>query len=740
MAILDIEGRRVNVDDSFLSLSPQKQNETVMHIAASLKLGGAGSGKAAGGKAAVPQYDPMGTPTGTMEDVNVPDMPPSALRAQMDDITKGIGGGLVRGVAGTAGLVTETLPNALTWLGDRAAKAVTGEDDEKFKSRIAERDKRFADSGVGKALSTRGIQSGIETVTGEAYEPTTRSGKIASRAAEFVPGALVGSPANAVRNVIGFGAVPGALSEIGGQAFEGSAMETPARIGGALAGGIGSAIAMRSTPAGNMIRQSVDGVTQQQLDQAAALFDRAAQAGTPISRAEAIQAVTQGGTRIGDLQHTVEGMGGMRQFYAQRPAQNEAAARRAFDEISPPMPNRTPSQIGPEVGQAGEAIVGDVTQAINRTTRPLYQAAESQRVGPQVHQALLSDPLYARTLQEVRSNPSLNRTIEHLPDDSVGAIDLVQRRMREQADTARVPGQASTSNLAAANFEDARTIPLAAADTLTGSRAASATSPAVAGSYETARAAQQQLRQQYLEPLMNGPIGKLAGRDTTTKNAINALFPENPLPNSADEILTSVSALAARNPRATRELVRAHAEGVFNEASQRMSQGGFNQSGGAKFAAVLRGNPQQADNLEAAVTAMSPHGRRVWQGFNEFLEVLEAQQYRQATGSRTAFKIPGVEDMKSGGIANNVAQVVGSGGLKLPKKVSDAVANWNVGQNLDDLARLLTDPAAANQFRALASAPAGSTKSLYLTGRLAALAARGGQGDTLPRVHIPTER
>lgn len=721
MATLDIEGRRVNVDDSFLKLSPEQQNETVMHIAASLNVGSGPKPK----QVSQPQYDPMGNAIGGTEDVRPFEQSRSPAVAQSDDILKGAAGGLVRGAAGLAGLPA-LAADYLTQASDRIAQRVTGQSDDEYRDQQQRRKDARLFPGALEALKPEGVQHGIETVTGPAYVPTTRAGKFASAGAEFGVGGALGRASNLARNLIGYGIVPGLLSEGAGQAFEGSAMEAPARIAGAVAGGMGSAIAMRPSTTGKMIRGAVDGVTPQQLDEAEALFQRAHQIGAPISRAEAIQAVTNGATRIGDLQHTVEGMGGMKPFYSHRPAQNEAAARRAFDELSPPNGNPNPSQTGPAVGQAAEDLIGDVTQAINRHTRPLYQAAEAQRVGPQVQQALISDPLYARTLQEIRSDPALYRTIENLPDDSVGVIDLVQRRMREQAETARVPGQASTSNLAAANFEDARTMPLAAADTVTGSRPATATTPAIAGNYEAARNTQQQLRQQYLEPLMNGPIGKLAGRDTTTKNAINALFPENPIPNSADEIMTSVSALAARNPRATRELVRAHAESVFNEASQRMAQGGFNQSGGAKFAAVLRGNPQQADNLEAAVTAMSPHGRRIWQGFNDFLEVMEAQQFRQATGSRTAFKIPGVEDMKSGGLANNAAQVIGSGGLKLPKKVSDAIANWNVGRNLDEIARLLTDPAAANQFRALATAPAGGSKALYLAGRLATLAVKSG--------------
>lgn len=521
MATLDIEGRRVDVDDSFLKLSPQQQNETVMHIAASLQA----SGHLPGAKpqrqvVSQPTYDPMGNATGGTEDVPAFEQSRSPVVAQSDDILKGAAGGVVRGVAGIVGFPAMAA-DYLTRGSDYLAQKLTGQSDEDYRAQEKRRKDARLFPGAMEAIKPEGIQRGIESVTGPAYVPTTRAGRFASAATEFGVGGAVGRPANIARNIIAYGVVPGLLSEAGGQAFEGSAAETPARIAGALAGGVGGALATRGGTAGSMIRSAVDGATPQQLDAAEQLFQRAAQAGTPISRAEAIQAVSQGSTRIGDLQHTIEGMGGMKEFYSQRPAQNEAAARRAFDTLSPPLAN--PSQVGPQVGQAAEGVVGDVTQAINRRTRPLYQAAETQRVGPQVQQALVADPLYAQTLQEVRTNPALNRTIENLPDDSVGVIDLVQRRMREQADNARLPGQANTSNLAAANFDDARTVPLAAADTVTGSRPATVSNPPVAGSYETARNAQQQLRQQYLEPLMNGPIGKLAGRDTTTKNAIGAL-------------------------------------------------------------------------------------------------------------------------------------------------------------------------------------------------------------------------
>lgn len=236
-----------------------------------------------------------------------------------------------------------------------------------------------------------------------------------------------------------------------------------------------------------------------------------------------------------------------------------------------------------------------------------------------------------------------------------------------------------------------------------------------------------------LARLESTPIGRLAQRDQTTKKAVEALFPQNPSPGSANEIADAIGTLAQRNAWAARQLVRTHAEGMFNEASQRLAAGP-NQSGGAKFAAAIRGNPQQSENLEAAVRAL-PNGDTTWRGFNSFLDILEAQQFRQPAGSRTAFKAVGVEDLKSGGLANGAAQLVATGGFAWPKKALAAVQNWNVGRNLDDLARLLTDPAAASEFRAIATAPAGSNKALSLSARLSILASNSRDAER-PRVYI----
>lgn len=657
----------------------------------------------------------------------------------VEDSVRGFGGGLIRGAAGTLGLVTDTIPGFIANQVSGLEGYLRGETPDETKQRIAERRASISEMSptlaavarsIGDNLSTKGIQRNIESVTGEAYVPQTRPGKFASTAGEFVPGAMIpfSGPvraANIGRDALAFGVIPGLVSEGAGQAFEGSAMETPARIAGGLAGGLGSAAAMRRGVAPNMIRNAVDGATQQQIDAAEQLFQRAYQAGQPISRAEALQAVTQGRTGLGDLQHTVEGMGGMRDFYAARPAQNEAAARQAFGGVAP-QAAADPFQLGPAIGGDAERIVTDVRQAINRATRPMYDAAGQHLVPRQVHDVMMSDPLFAQTVDAIRRNPALNANVRAASDRSVRMYDAVAKELEQRAQNAAQPLNPQASQAIAATTGS---LGGGVKDVAVAAERAATNGPSA---YQAALATQARLRQQYLEPLLNGPIGKIAGRDTGTQEAINVLFPTKPLPNSAGEIERAVSALSTRNPMVARQLVRAHVEGLFSEATQRLASGP-NQSGGAKFAAILRGNPQQAANLEAAVRAL-PNGDQIWPGFNRFLEVMEAQQFRQATGSRTAFKIPGVEDLKSGGLANNVGQIVATGGFKWPQKALQGIQNWNVGRNLDELARLLTDPAAANQFRAIATAPRGSTKALALTARLAVMANSGARVERRPGV------
>jgi hypothetical protein len=649
---------------------------------------------------------------GLFDDIVSPPAEPAAKPGVMDDVARSVDKGLAKGFAGLAGAPAD-IAGLVAFGADKLQSRVSGKPYDQVK---AENDARAVlptgtvASYGSEAMERRLAEStpgGREIVD---YKPQTTAGRYAATAAGFVPGAVFG-PGSVVRNVIGFGIAPGLASEAAGQLTEGKGAAEPiTRAGAALATALAAGVAMRPSGAGQVLARATRGAYAGAIDAAEALFQEAHAAGLPITRAEALQHVTNGATRLADMQRVVEGQGGLRPFFAERPAQVETAGRQALDTVAPQ--NMQPSTIGPAVGRAAEGEIADTQTAINTATRPAYQAAEPVRVGPQIHAALTGDPLYERTLQEIRNNPALNATIAHLPDDAVGVMDLVQRRMGETAANARVPGQASSSNLAALNYENARTPAIAAAETATGG---------ATGAYAVAREAQARLRERYLQPLVEGPLGKIANHPET-KAAIEALFPTNPLPNSAGEVATAVSALARRNPQAARDLVRAHAESVFNETTQAL-QGGANEFGGAKFAAALRGNPQQAANLESAVRAL-PNGDATWAGFDRFLNLLEAQGTRQRIGSQTAFNTEALADLKGGKAVGDVASLAGGAGLQFPRFVRERFERWRLGSNVDELARLLTDPQAGPLFRQLAT-QSGGTGAVAIGTRLAAIAARG---------------
>lgn len=806
----------------------------------------------------MPQYDGMGNPTGASEMIDAPEAGPrSAAVRQSDDILKGAAGGLVRGAAGTVGLVTDTIPGWISSLADRGTALAMGETRDETQQRIGDRRKSVMFPGVSEALSTAGIQRGIEHLTGPAYEPTTRAGKFASTAAEFVPGAMIGGLANIGRNVLAYGVAPGLASEAAGQMFEGGAAEPWARGGAALATGFGGAMMQRAGSAERALQGQARNVTAAELDQMDSLMHEAQRQGINLSRAEALQHVTNGRTQLGELQKRVEGMGGMRDFYAERPMQNDAAARRAFDDFAPPTSD--PSQVGPTVGRVAEQamrespegqILADTLYRAGPRVTPEQAGTTMQQDLRGVHdrregmRAALADQDYtaarstgvpvptrgvvgfidrelqtakgdtARAMQSARDamfrpDGSLDTSVAGLHNARGAISDLIDQATRSGANNTarelggtlsrlddaleRVPayGQARRNFRAASQplepFDHSRAPgriierdqygqrnvmpadrvpqtlqqggPSAARDfnsvatpaareafeqhivTQVVDQASQGGATVSADSIRKALRQNEDLLRQYpgvrdrlesiaiaregLGRIEQMPIGKIAGRDTTTKQAIDALFPANPLPGSQGEISSTMRTLAERSPWAARQLVRAHAESVFNEATQRLATSGPSQGGGAKFAAVLRGNRQQAENLQAAVEAGIPNGEQVWQGFNRFVDVLEAQQRRVPIGSGTSFNDVGVANLKKGGIASEATRTVATGGLKLPARVNQAIEDWNLGRNLDSIANLLTSPDAASAFRHLVTAEPGSRKAVAVITRLTYLAGSG---------------
>ena len=616
------------------------------------------------------------------------------VKSTAADVAQSAVSGVNKGAIGLLGLPGD-IAQGIGNVSDYVAEKVTGERPQR------------AGSGrsIGEILGSQNLRKQYEALTGPLYEPQTTAGRFAQTVGEFLP-ASGGGLANAAK----FAVIPGVASEAAGQATEGTGFEGAARAVTAVGAGLGAA-AIGGMKAPAALSGSMQGVDDAALTQARDLMNSAAQQGIRLTWDEAIGKVTGGATNMGSLrrvvENTPEGAAVLKPMMAERPAQVAAAAGRTFDNIVPP--SAQPSTIGPEVGRLAEGRVNEVRGSINAATDPLYRAAETVRLPPQDMARVRALPGFDDAAKAVRSDPQLARYVQGLPDDSVGFLNEVKKQLDTAATNAASPVNAQQNMQRAAGFgSDAGAV----------RTAAEAASP----DYAQALAVQAAARQQILQPILDGPLGKIASKDTTTRQAIEALFPQNPLPGSQAEVAGAMKALVNKNPTVARQLVRAHAESVFNEATQNLASGA-NQFGGAKFAAQIRGNPQQAANLEAAVSAL-PQGPERLAGLNVFLDTLEATGYRPQAGSMTAFNQQIQQQMQGGGKVGEIANAVATGGLKLPGRVTKWYEELRQGKNAGQLAQILVDPNALPLLRAIAKEPPGTSKALAITARLTAMGAQ----------------
>ena len=215
MAILEIEGKRVEVDDSFLSLSSEDQQSTVDEIASQMGL------------STSQEAEGMGV---------------------IEDVSRAVGSGLGRGVAGILDLPELAIESAgrLGQMGLEAAGFDAGEKINPF----------------GPTVLGGGIRSGLDKLGAEGaldYRGEGKAAKFAGTISEFAAGggalgtagklAKISAKAGGRRAAAGnaldkaglskeamsTAVVAGAGSEAAGQAAEGSGLEPIARIAGAIA-------------------------------------------------------------------------------------------------------------------------------------------------------------------------------------------------------------------------------------------------------------------------------------------------------------------------------------------------------------------------------------------------------------------------------------------------------------------------------------------------------------------------
>lgn len=622
--------------------------------------------------------------------------PVGSLKDTAIDVAKSAGVGVVRGALGLGGFlgeVTNLGAKGIEKLTNAVGKHVTG--DEPYK-------RPEGGSILDKIPTTESLTKTLEGYTGELRQPETTAGRYAQTIGEFVPAALAG-PGGIARKMATQAVIPGLASEAAGHATQGTALEPYARAGAGMAAGIAGAVAGAPNSAAGAIRSQLPkGIDQAVINDARSLMLNAKAKGIDLTWPEALSQVA-GKPVMSDTMRILESAPAsrarMQDFYAQRPQQMDRAGLDEFTNIAPGT--ATPSEIGPQIGRTANEALGDGRKAINTASEPHYAAAESVLLTPQEMAHVKRIPGFKDARDAVRSDPMLNWRVKHLPDNSVGFLNEIKKHF----DTA---GQNAGSKFNQAKNQQVQSSNEMAASAV--KQIAEVKSP----DYAHALLIQSEGRKA-LQPLLDGPLGRLAKKDMTTQKAIDVLFPSSPLPNSHHEISQAVSALASRHPGAAQQLVRAHMESVFNEATKSL-QTGPNQFGAAKFANRLVGNMQQRTNLQAAVEAL-PNGKDLWRGLDSFLEAAEATGTRQGKGSLTAFNAQELKSMSGSNVVGEAVKTGLSPGKWL-SVVNDKWGQWKLGRNLDQLAHILTDPKSAPVLKRIAAMPVGSRGAQYLVSRL----------------------
>lgn len=613
----------------------------------------------------------------------------------LTDVAKSAASGLARGSVELA-MSPATIPKlgadlaveGIDRIGRKIAGAPLSGDDKARETAIRE------GGTFGGAIPRLGPDAVVDLIRGGMNgilpKPQTTPGKYAETIGEFAPAAL--GPGGVMRKAAQ-AVVPGAASEAAGEAATGTGYEPVARFLAGLLGNIGvTGVAAHASAPERMVVRATRGVDPQVFTDAQNLQNRGAGLGVPLSGPEAVQQITNGGTKLGDVQRVVEGSvrGGAATdaFYAQRPQQVADATGRTLDQIAPVGAN--PSTLGSRASEAASGVIDDVRQAINRTTRPYYRAAENHTLAPTDFDPIRADPAFQASLRRLRDDPVLGPTYAGMPDNSVAVIDAVSKDMAAR-------GQA-LSNAANPGFQPQA----AAAYTRGGAEARDiARDPARGGvqAYDDALAIQQQARRQNLEPLEQGPVGRVAEAGDT-RGATDALLPQQPLTGSAGEVADAVTRLNARDPGVADSLVRQALADRADVALGR-NQGGANQWGGAKVAKSWAGTPQQEDNLLAAIRAS---GRQT--DMPDLLEVLRATGMRKAQGSATEFNRQMGADLSQVPLAATAGHAIATGGLSIPAALfhaKDALSRAWLGRNTDRLAELFLSPDSAARIGALAA-------------------------------------
>ena len=458
----------------------------------------------------------------------------------------------------------------------------------------------------------------------------------------------------------------------------------------ALTGGAtmaaGAPFGIRNTPS-DIVNKGLQGVTPEQLKMAQLLQDKAASIGSPITGAEAIAQVTGNKSLLGTqrfVENTQASQPTMNQFMAGRPQGQRQAFQSSVDVIGLPPTSATPVNLQ----RAGENVIRGAEVSVGQNVAPYFTEAGKNAVPKIDIEGMMQNPRIADAVQAVRSSGKYG--LKNEPANSVKTLIAAKQYLDDEYSKQMNAITGAEKNAARVTWSANRQLDdflnQVSPDYAQGSK-----------NFEVAQKTQ-------IQPLKAGPVGQIA----EGKVGAETLMPAKPVALYPADIKRAVELLRRKDPDVVPSWTRQQLEAVFNESAQNL-QGGPNQFGGPKFAANVTGNKQQRDNLRTLVTESS--GMQAWKGFEDFLDVMEAQGQRMPANSATTFNEMARQEM-GGGLGTKLTTPL------TPSRFTKGIEQWQMGNNAQTLAKMLTDPDSVKKLEELARTGPKSAKGQILVNSL----------------------
>lgn len=682
MTTLNIEGRRVTVDDAFLSMSPEEQTRVVSEIARSLNL------QPAAPAARQAEFVPPPPGMGEFIPLATTQQEAGQIRTAQQEALKGLVSGVGQIGTGTA----ELIPGGI---GQKAAEAT------QYLKDVGSPEGQMAGRVIGSIAPFAAGARALGAI-GQAGAAIPGVAGFAGRLPAFVQGAgrVLGGAATGAAGggAVGITAPTGIVSEPERFAAKRGEAGREAAIGGALGGGVGllgeGIRAARGTMLPEIVGSRVEGVTRSQFDDASRLIsDAKNRFGVDLTPAEALQAVTGGRTGLGDLQRMLEQSRGGAQAFAQRmgdrPEQVAAAVQRQLDEISPAL--RNPSLLEPEARKIAEQINQQVDKIRTQATQPFYRPAMEKEINPNAVGAVVKDlralaaedksgQIIAPVLQRLEDLLIAKRAQPATPPGPRVTPEGMRAIRVSEPPKAAVPEEyitdVNTLEMARQLLRESADVPLYAAEGISKVQSSKLISGLQSLSDRLGRNIPelQQGRNEYerisrlIDRFKATPTGRFA-ESPTLRQQQEVLFPsgERLVPGQEGEIERAFRSIATRQerlrpeqmrlpdaqmppaaaPQIARQLLRQELAGTSARTAEALTSSGLpNQYAGAAFQAALQRNPQQYANLQAAFRGADVP----FEPTSRLLQVMQATGYRQRPGSQTEMNRQFNELIGSGGI------------------------------------------------------------------------------------------